>query len=199
MDLYELINKYGKHFMYVVLFFFVFSYIYFHPNNEQLSCNSNYKCTVEHQYFHCLTFKNQFDVTPNSYLTGNLFMRSVSRNVPRMCTYTINPQILNSNNKLIKPFIYYYQGYSRYDDEPEASITDLLSFEINSFNEYLKNPNIGFYLEAQSGDILFLIVAGFSTVFMSLGILMYYVLNFIENYIKNLYSSIKGKNANHKK
>lgn len=197
MGLYELLikyGKYGKQFVCIVLFSIVFSYIYFHPNNEQLLCNTKYKCTVEHQYFHCLTFKNQFDITPNSYLTGNLFMRSASRHAPRIYTYTISPQILNSNNKLIKPFIYYYQGYSRNEDEPEENIENLLGFEINSFNEYLKNPNIGFYLKTQSGDILFLIVVGFSLFAFS----MYYVFNFIENGIKNIYSFIKRKFSIHK-
>ena len=90
--------------------------------------------------------------------------------------------------------IYYYQGYSRNEDEPEENIENLLGFEINSFNEYLKNPNIGFYLETQSGDILFLIVVGSSLFAFS----MYYVFNFIENGIKNICSFIKRKFSIHK-
>ncbi len=187
-NLFTFLGKFGKKIIYLVLILFVLGYIYFHPNSEQLSCGSDFKCTVEHQYFHCLTFKNQFKVSPQSYLTGNLSFRFGNKGLSsRKYTYTVNPQILDSNNKLIKPFIYYYEGYEHDVSESKKDIEEILSSEIEEFNNFKKNPSLGFYMEAQSGDVFFVFVIGF-TLF---AFLMYYVFNFIESGIKKVLALIK--------
>lgn len=187
-NLFAFWTKYGKKIVYLGLILFVLGYIYFHPNSEQLSCGNDFKCTVEHKYFNCLTFKNQFNVSSQSYLTGNLAFRSANRGLSsRKYIYTVNPQILDSNNKLVKPFIYYYEGYEHGISESKKDVEEILGSEIQEFNEYKKNPNQGFYMEAQSGDIFLIFVIGF-TLF---AFFMYYVFNFIESGIKKLWALIK--------
>ncbi len=152
---------------FIILFILIYLlgiglYIAFNPYNEILTCDKNLYCTVEHQYIGELGFSKKFKISPNSYIvytTGNvcLFHSKVSLTYRREFhneNHTerhIYYNICDGEN-CIKPFMRFLDTI----EEPNNRSVWNKSEQIK-FNNYIKNPSLGYQYEAYSGiiDILY--------------------------------------------
>lgn len=167
----------GKLVLVLIISLLIALYIYFHPSSEVMSCNKSLECKVSHKFLGILDIKTGIDLSKNSYMTGRAKLKSCTRYAPHSCTYVVYPLITDANNKVRSPFIYYYTS------SEDEDFNNAIGFEINQFKSYVNNPEIGFSMEAASGNWLFI----FTICFAALGFLCYYIFNFIENLFKKLF------------
>lgn len=160
-------------------------YIYLHPSKETMSCNSNLTCTVNRTFVGFINFKSEIQLNQTSYIYLKDHVRHCSRPSSGICTHVVHIFVSDKNWKLKPPFIYYYIAYDDTDSEKSAEI--IMQNEISSFNEYIKKPENGFYIEPASGNLL-LIYTIIGTIFVYI---IYYIFNFVEKIIKKIF----GKKA----
>jgi hypothetical protein len=171
----------------VVLFLCLIAvvYVYFHPSSEKMSCDDSLVCHVEHKYLGLITINKDIKLSSDSKLYGKLSERYFpSRNrhvgVPQYKTYILHIILTDNNQKPKRPFVYYYTGMSL-DSLPNDD-NSYIAYEIQGFNQYLKNPSSGYYLEPVSANIYIIFVIVFTLIVFG----AYYIFNFIENLINKL-------------
>ena len=170
----------NKKFLLALCFIFIGWYIYLHPSKETMNCDSNLKCTINHTYIGFINIKSELFLNKRSYIYPKDYVRTCHRYTHGICTHVVHIHISDKNGQLKSPFVYYYLGY---DDDITDKSTEMMQREITSFYEYIKKPEKEFYLEAASGNALFIFTI-LGTIFV---FLMYYLFNFIENIIKKIF------------
>ena len=172
----------------ILIVFAIFLYIYLHPSKEALFCNKDLTCSIEKQYLGFINTKYDIGLNKNSRINFKDHIRSTSRplinNGERISQHIVHVEILNNKGKFIRPFTGYYLAY---DGDYEDQSFNLTIYETMQFNNYIKNPKQGFYLELDTEEHLLLIITVLITAFC---FVMYYVFNFIERLFKILFKKL---------
>lgn len=186
-------NFFRKHLKAILLAIFIvfaiFLYIYLHPSKESIFCNRDLTCTIEKQYLGFINTKYDIELNKNSEINFKDHIRSASRrrsliNNGKRISHIVHVEILNNKGKFIRPFTGYYLAYNGdYEDQSSG----LTIYETKQFNNYIKNPKQGFYLELDAEEHWLLIITVLVTAFC---FAMYYVFNFIERLFKTLFKKL---------
>lgn len=168
----------------IIVCLLVFFIIYFHPSSEKMTCDSKLQCNIEHKFLGFLTFNTKINLSEKSRMTGKVIWRRSGKDYKedfgdfdRYNVYTVYPLITDSYGRKRSPFIYYYTG-SKSED-----YMDSLKFDIYSFNNYVLNPSVGYYMESAAGNLLFVYIIVASLITFG----AYYIFNYIENTLKKLF------------
>jgi hypothetical protein len=171
----------------VVLFLCLIAvgYVYLHPSSEKMSCDNSLVCHVERKYLGVITINKDIKLSSDSKLYGKLSERvfpSRNRHVAfhRNNTYVLHIILTDNNQKPKRPFVFYYIGMSL-DSLPNDG-NSYIAYEIQGFNQYLKNPSSGYYLEPVSANVYIIFVIAFTLIVFC----AYYIFNFIEDLINKL-------------
>ena len=153
-------------YFFILLGIIIFSiYIYYSPSKEFISCNSNYECSYEREYFGIFKIQKQYLISKNSYMevkTKNVYR---SGYLAGLRDYHSYPVIINIGGEEISPFVYYYKSSS---DEEDAY--NSLNNEIEKFKNYMINPSNTYKINMNTNPIIFII---FFSIFLFLYIAFY--------------------------
>ena len=142
------------------------TFAYFHPINETMSCDSNYLCKIEHNYFNLFKKTSSFKLFPNSTISN------IEKPRPFSKIASSRMYLIYDNNA---PFIYYYkeEGYQKYYDY-------LFNLEKERFEQYIKNPVNGYIVSSSANkDSLIMFLVLFIFVLLPLFIKFY-----LDNYFE---------------
>ena len=137
----------------------VFLFIYFHPDSEVMTCNSDYVCTTERTYIAGIKSYKKINVSKESLMTAKTYQYFGKNLYNNQRPYI---QISDRNNKLEFPFIFYIyeetnnltRGNSLYNDN------------VQDFNKkYLSSPAGGFVMTSEASEVFY------PAIFVMLGII----------------------------
>ena len=172
----------------ILIVFAIFLYIYLHPSEEALFCNKDLTCSIEKQYLSFINTKYNIELNKNSKIHFKDYIRSTSRhtinNGERISLHIVHVEILNNKGRFIRPFTRYYLAYHGNYEDLSSNLT---IHEKIQFNNYIKNPKQGFYLELNTEEHWLLI---FTVLFTAFCFVMYYIFNFIERLFKTLFKKL---------
>lgn len=144
-SLFFIIDKFFYEIMVIIMFCFLVMTVYFHPTKEIMHCDSNYLCTIEHEFLNIIKINHSLTLNPNSTMSINKHIvggQYIYRrpNIP-MCETNI---YFDNDN----PFIMFYDKSSARECK-ESNTNNFYKVE-DEFKKYLQNPTNNFEI---SNDI----------------------------------------------
>ena len=146
------VKKYLIQVFVILMICFFVMIVYFHPTKETMYCNSNYFCTVEHEFLSSIKIKNTLTLHPNSIMSEDVFNASTIgggryNKISVRNNYKSNIYFDNYN-----PFIMYYNNhvsmvYNKFNKNKNFYIVE------SKFKNYLQNPSDNFEISSDATPI----------------------------------------------
>lgn len=142
------VEKYLTQIVVILMICFFIMVVYFHPTKETMYCNSNYSCTIEHEFLNTIKIKNSITLNANSTISEEVFNASGGLYKIRVRDKYKSKIYIDNYN----PFIMYYnisvpRVYSEFNKNKNFYIVE------SEFKNYLQNPNNNFEISSDANSI----------------------------------------------
>lgn len=160
----------NKKIIFFILSIFIIGFLfiwYKNPISEELQCNENYLCKVEHIFAGNIKIENNIYISKNSSLSLTEKYHNSGKGAKSYFTYYVKIM----GNKPTKPFIYYNYKVNNSALTDEVDKNFLLYQK--TFEQYILNPKNGYKLSSAADSTEFKILSIAWIVFISVLLLWY--------------------------